>query len=235
MDEPRKATDIVLDLEKKVDKLLDIVNSLELSIKLMSNKITGLSVKPNLPSPPKFAIEAVNVTTKMSDPEFKVQMQQNPNGFRRTSRPETFSGDDNYLAAPPPEVHPKFPAQIPNQIPNQVTKAEESPPQTKKPKETSKVKKVAGENNIPIMQRVTDKNGKSVFLADVEVFNDNKESIFKTRTNGIGKWMASLPLGNYQVLVKKRESITKVSMEVSQNIMVDGTVSPLDLPVLIIK
>jgi hypothetical protein len=47
--------------------------------------------------------------------------------------------------------------------------------------------------------------------------------------------MASLPIGAYRVLIRKRESLTKEKLEAAQDIQVDGSQSPLDLPIMIIK
>jgi predicted phage tail protein len=89
---------------------------------------------------------------------------------------------------------------------------------------------------VPVEQRVVDRNGKSVFLADVEIMDvSSGEQVSKSRTNGTGKWMAALPLGNYKVTVRKLESLTREKVEAIQTIKVDGTESPLKLPMVIIK
>jgi len=43
--EPRKATDIILNLESKVDILLSIVRSQDLNIKILSNKLNSIIEK----------------------------------------------------------------------------------------------------------------------------------------------------------------------------------------------
>ena len=91
-------------------------------------------------------------------------------------------------------------------------------------------------NSIPVVQRIVDKNGKSVFLADVEIYNSaNMESVAKVRTSGNGKWSAPLSVGKYRVVIRKRESLTKEKIEITQDITVDGTQSLLELPMMIIK
>jgi len=71
-------------------------------------------------------------------------------------------------------------------------------------------------------------------MADVEIFNNNK-SIHKTRTNGVGKWMASLPIGNYKVSVKRKDPISKEMREVYQNVQVTGTEEIINLPEMNLK
>jgi len=173
-------------------------------------------------------------------PENALPMEREPQGFRRTSRSETYSGDDIYLKKPTSTavVAPKFPTQIPKLmepevvVPNQATKFTEIPP----PGRTKADVPAPSGNTIPVMQRIVDKNGKSVFLADVEIIQtENMQTVTKTRTNGAGKWMASLPIGQYRVFVRKRESLNKEKLEIVQDIQVDGSKSPFELQTMIIK
>jgi hypothetical protein len=94
----------------------------------------------------------------------------------------------------------------------------------------------SSQGQIPVMQRCVDKNGKSIFLADVEITDlSTGQQTFKTRTNGTGKWMASLGIGAYRVVISKRAAQNKEKLEAIQDIQVDGAQSPLELPMLIIK
>lgn len=260
--EPRKATDVLLDLESKIDTLLGIVKAQDLNIKVLSNKLNTVmeELKKQPVAPPKITVEAANTTpTPFNQPipvdtskqipvaaDFNLAVEDSPTGFRRTSRPETYAGDNAYLnkQAPKNVVQPKFPVQLP---PNAV-KAEivvppnalgRTPGQTfpSSTKDTNKpAKQQIVQNAIPVMQRVVDANGKSVFLADVEITDlSSMEQVFKNRTNGTGKWMASLPIGAYRIVIRKRDAISKNSLEAAQDIQVDGSSSPLDLPLMIIK
>jgi hypothetical protein len=238
--EPRKATDVILELESKIDIALNLIRNQDLNIKLLSNKLNLLLEKSNSESN-KIIVEAVNTIPQSNiektipvSSENKLPLEQNPKGFRRTSRPETFTGDDAYLNKPDNKSTVTFPMQMPK---NMAT-AEIVVPDQVKPTSLNKEKAQveAPSNAIPVVQRVVDKNGKSVFLADIEIINAaNNEPISKTRTNGTGKWMASLPVGQYKVIAKKRESLTKEKVEVVQTIMVDGGSSPLELPMMIMK
>lgn len=239
-DEPRKATDVLLELESKIDLLLSIVRSQDLNIKVLSNKLNGfISSKP---TSPVVTAEAVN-TTKFSmvpEPQIQIpissedqlQVDNSPLGFRRTSRPETYSTSTNINK--PAET--KYPMQLPKAeviVPKAVTNTNptvDSPSNNKV--ETSTTPHV---NSIPVKQRVVDKNGKSIFLADVEVISASGEKITKTRTNGTGKWMASLVPGIYKVILSKRESLTKEKIELIQEINVDGKTTPFELPALLFK
>ena len=237
--EPRKATDVLLELETKIDVLLSIVRNQDLNIKVLSNKLNSLIANKTVVAtnqPPQITVEAVNTNfTMVPEPkqqipissEEKIPIDDNPKGFRRTSRPETYSGDNTYL--PKKTVDPKFPVQMPAEaiVPKEaLTKA---PPPVEQLKENSHI------NSVPVQQRVVDKNGKSVFLADVSIIKSSGEKIFKGRTNGTGKWMAALVPDTYKVIISKRESLTKEKVDLIQEIIVDGNTTPLDLQTLIFK
>jgi hypothetical protein len=233
--EPRKASEIILAMENKIDILLGLVRSLDLNIKILSNKLNQLSEKQEA-SPPKITMEAVHVATPhvpfqstfqpdperaiLIDPENNALMEANPKGFRRTSRPETFSGDNAYL---PKVKESKAEVIVPNK---------ETPPQ---PKEATHPAFQEPPQVIPTMQRVVNRNGKSIFLADVEITNLETREVKRTRTNGTGKWTAPLQAGLYRVAVKKQEAASNEMLEVVQDIKIDGKTSPLELNILIIK
>lgn len=242
--EPRKATDVLLDLESKLDSLLEIVKSQDLNIKILSNKLNALleiqrqpienrtePVENKLPT-----IEAIK-QNHINDPERSImisseksiQVESKPEGFRRTSRPETYSGDNAFLnKAPPLSAPPKKEKVMEIVVPN-ITK----PVQETQQEQFVEYTEV---NKIPLLQRVVDKNSKSIFLADVEIINLNtNEKVTKTRTNGAGKWGASLAPGQYRVIISKRDTETKEKIESCQDINVDGQMSPMNLPMLIFK
>ena len=269
--EPRKATEVLVDLESKIDVLLDVVRAQDFNIKILSNKLNSVmeQLQKTQAAPPKITVEAIQtpigitpvtnpvqppvtnpfVQMPVADPdksipvaaEAKLPQDSSPQGFRRNSRPETYAGDNAYL--PHAEEGHRMPMQIPKPPPGRTGNdvvvpqpTKQKPPQQpqKQAEQTQSQPTVRG--NIPVIQRIVDRNNKSVFLADVEVTDlTTSQPVFKTRTNGTGKWMASLGIGAYRVVVRKRESVTKERVEAVQDIQVDGTQSPLELPVMIIK
>jgi len=244
MPEPRKATDVLLDLEGKVNILLDIIRSQDLNIKLLSNKLNTIINGMGSSSSPKFTAETTQslppAAFKMpeADPnknifieaESAIPQTNQPDGFRRTSRPETFvkqpankpSNEEVKLSGRPAEVVVQ---------PREAAKPVEMP-QTK----PSEDEQSSGQGHIPVSQRCVDKNGKSMFLASVEITDlSTNQLVCKVKTNGTGKYLTSLGVGNYRVLIRKGESLTKDKLEASQDIKVDASMSKLDLPVIIIK
>lgn len=259
MEKERKASEVILELESKLDKALDFLRNQDLMIKILNNKLIAIteSLNKKVAEPPKFTVEAINVPTQkipipMPAPlserevaisaESKLPIETAPQGFRRTSRPETFSGDDAYLS------HTKYPTQIPklagNQMPPPGRNLGEAvvPDKATKKLDTSSVptsqqpSKNVAQNAVPVTQRVVNGHGKSLFLADVEVINKTSmETVAKTRCNGTGKWMASLAIGEYKVIIRKLDATTKERLEVSQDVLVDGSQSPLELQTVIVK
>lgn len=245
---PRKATDVLLELETMVTNLVGLVKSQDLNIKVLSNKLNVVMdlLQKNSIKPPAFTVEAVqkapqqeNEKNIIVEADFNLPIDNNPSGFRRTSRPETYAGDNSYL---PPKTQNK-----PKPPPGRGETPEIIVPQKAITSKNGLVEPIApvpqapatprdDKKSIPVQQRVVDRNGKSIFLADVEIFDlSDGQSIFKTRTNGTGKWVASLGIGSYRVTISKRESLTKERVKIDQDITVDGSVSLLELQMLIIK
>jgi hypothetical protein len=248
---PRKATEVLLDMESKIEILLSLVRTQDLNVKILTNKLNAVNEKLeklSLTTPPSIKIEAVDTISIPAEnkpvqvsPDNSITMEKEPKGFRRTSRPETYAGDDAYRNNVPTNQGANAPAKYPMQLPKQFEPEVVVPQQALKPLEvkSTKVEKSSKEsatNNISVIQRIVDKNGKSVFLADVEIMTlEDKQTVVKTRTNGAGKWMASLPMGEYKIFIKKKEALNKDKMEVIQEIRVDGTKSQVELPTAIIK
>ena len=139
MDEPRKATDILLSLEEKLDAALGMIKSQDQLIKLLNNKVNDLGAKlDKVSTAPKYVAETTHIQTspppvksflqppmfsqvlpKDMEDERNVPIQANNklpmlnktnDNLPRTSRQDVFAGDN----APPlqkPEV--KAPIQMP--------------------------------------------------------------------------------------------------------------------------
>ena len=268
----RKATDVLLDLESKLDIALSIIKSQDLNMKLLSNKLNSLIEKLdkqtignfNAPLSKQFIVEAVRTGTPPQfvqppseenrqiqiNPEYNLPLEKSPAGFRRTSRPETYSGDSPILQKSKETTMPsKIPIQVIKPPPGRevvsefvapqksIKQADILPPSSAHAAPSTRTPQIqTNKGSIPVEQRVVDKDGKSVFLADVEIVDLQTSTVsFKTRTNGAGKWAAPLAVGNYRVTINKRESLTKQKIEIVQDIQVTGSEVPLVLHMMIIK
>ena len=284
-DEQRKASDILLDLESKVDKLLGVSETNALNYKLVNNKLNEIMTlltkqaampvgKPTAEAPKPTIQVSTHPLEKFQpiDPERQVPVfatnripQTNaPSGFSRTSRQETFDPaaqeptvdfpqyDQQKPAAPTnltARVEPKFPTQIVGKPPpgrgpgSEVMSAPLPPKQTSnernatEPREQQQAKTMT-QNAIPVYQRITDAKNKSIFLADVEIIDRTSgETVHKTRTAATGKWQAALPVGEYKVMITKREGLNKdkPALQSIQDITIDGTKSPLEIAMIAIR
>lgn len=218
---PRAATDVLLSLETKVDQLMHLHRSLDLNIKILSNKLNQMiTAITQIPSDEAAFDEIQGENLYPAQPEVSIPLETEtvPVGFRRVSRPETYTepGDKNKKNTPTPSLP-------------------QSPHYAAKEGTSVTVHQPSSANRIPIMQRIVDKHGKAIFMAEVEITNlSNNVVEAKIRTNGVGKWQASLTQGQYKVTLRKQQSQSKEKIEVSQNITVDDK-TPSELQVLIIK
>jgi hypothetical protein len=248
MSEPRKATDVLASVEAKVEVMLGIVRSQDLNIKVLSNKLNELMKKLEEQPPNKIIVETVQTAPKPPDPAIFPQLQpdpersvpimadasipqtQTPEGFRRTSRPETYVDDKAplvLLQSPDRSI-----GEIPSQSNARKIDVPKAPPiaMIEQPIPTS------AQGQIPVMQRCVNKDGKSIFLAEVEVVDLNtKQQVFKGRSNATGKWMNSFPKGIYRAIITKRESLTKEKLEAAYDFKVSGSEVKMELPNLVIK
>lgn len=229
---PRKASDIILSLEQKVDQMLKHISALDFNIKILSNKLNGVLEAlpqgklqspmvveaPPTPytatSPLEPATVPVMQSTTQSFPilkEHSLQVSKAPEGFRRTSRPD---GATTPTPVPTVDAPP-----IVQTVPSAQQQA--MSPTAKK---------------VAVQQRVVDRNGKAILLADVEIKDvSNGQTAYKGRTSSVGKWMAPLPAGRYQVIINKKEGATREQLEAIQNLIVDGAKTPLELQTIILK
>jgi hypothetical protein len=101
----------------------------------------------------------------------------------------------------------------------------------------AKNKKDKSASKIPVGQRVTDNNGKDLFMADVVITDlDTNEIVTKAKTNAVGKWQAYLSVGNYSVHISKIvDPNTLHKIESMQEIEITPQAKSLQLPVIIIK
>lgn len=154
----RKATEVILSVEEKLDLVIKTVSSQNHLIKLVLDRLNALvkqsGVNPGIvkevpvePQPP----------TKVEVVAPYVETSKEPVKLRRNT----------------PSILPA------NEEKENISK-------------------------IPVGQRVTDQNGKDLFMADVLITNlSTGETFNKIKTNAQGKWQMLLFPGKYSVLISK--------------------------------
>ena len=240
-EEPRKASDILISLETKVDQIFGIIRNQDLLIKVLTNKLNSFietinSMIEDHEDPPKTPNEP-QIQTVIAGNSLPVETA--PVGFRRTSRPETFENNTpkQVIAMQAPAVAVPKPTPQPEvQFPEYVEPKKPTPAKKVKAEQPTQPAKITNTGSkIPVSQRIVNEAGKALFVADIEVINSDNEIVHKTRTNGLGKWEASLSPGAYKVKISKQESLSKSAINITQDIIITGETPTQNLPVLIAK
>lgn len=183
-DKPRKASEVLLGLERKFDLWVKIAAASDTNTKLLLNSMNKACallerIEAKLGAVGPETANQPTVETFVSEPPIVVESE--PKGSRRTARPETY---------------------------------EELP---------------AGIKVVPIQQKVYDPTGKAVFMAEVEVYDENKNIITKLRTTAAGKWQVPLAPGKYFVSIFKRESGARKRLDYQSSFIVTESTTPIEL------
>jgi len=184
----RKASDILVDLEKKVDVLIKLMSTYDLTAKLILKRLNDMQV-----SGPSVSVDTSKIS---SPPNQQIQVATNQQQEKINSP----------------------------QISIDVSK---EPAARKRTSDTSK--------KIPVSQRITDNNGKDLFMADVIIYDENNTVVEKIKTNAVGKWQAHLSAGKYNVHISKIDNTTKKKIESLQEFEVSNEMQTLKLNTAIIR
>jgi hypothetical protein len=82
---------------------------------------------------------------------------------------------------------------------------------------------------VPIHQKVVDTTGKSVYMAEVEILNEDRSLAAKLRTTAGGKWQAPLTPGKYFISIFKRENAARKRIEYKGHFIVTNSDKPIEL------
>jgi hypothetical protein len=226
----RTATEVLLSLESKVDLMMQMLRGTDLNLRVISNKLGLLlehpghqNIEVNNPytiaiAPPSlqsdFKMKVADQLEEVFPKDAPLSTDVAPVGFRRTSRPETYTSSASAT-----------------QGKNVPTPSLPQPEMRSAKIEHSRVQhEPSMETRVPISQRVCDKGGKSIFLASVDIIDlATQATAAKTRTNGVGKYQASLPPGDYKVVIKPPKGA-----EMVQHLTIDHN-TPSDLPIVMAK
>lgn len=234
MNEIRKASDIILSLEEKINKLQAQNVLYDKTLKMIldqSNKIISLfeilsetnifndeqkqSIKNKIYLNNR---EAIQLT---SPP--KIDVETSFDGTRRISR-----GSEKDNKATNADI--TFQEYLEKR---HKEKNAQPLPETDK-KNNSKPLNI-NEKKIPVVQRVQDNNKKDLFMAEVNIFSESGEQILKAKTNAMGKWQGQLFPGRYKIKITKMDTATQKKIEGEQHIIVSNTDSSLILNNFIIN
>jgi hypothetical protein len=214
--EPRKASDILLSLESKVEVLQKLVFNQDMLLKLIADKtnkifayITELQQEYR---------QAQAQQAQSEEDEEEPRMIKISNEHQITEAKDVDISQRRINRAVAPVQQPAILA-----IPN--------PSQEKAPQQPA----TGGDKKVPVIQRVSDSTGKDVFMSSVLILDENGNEVHRTKTNAVGKWQAMLKPGAYSVKLTKTDTATKKVLELTQNITVNNSSSTLTLPVVIMR
>lgn len=206
--EPRKASEILLELESKVDALNKSVGLYNFNLNLILGAVnktytllanlTSASVGIPTTAPQSLpSLPAVPDLTKISVPEgAPVDVATEFLGKRRTDRDNVFAGAPT-LTLPTSEGR--------------------------------------SDRKIPVMQRIQDNNKRDVFMAEVQIYSSNNELVAKSKTSATGRYQAQLIPGKYTVKISKVDPATKKKAEATQEIDVVNSDTTIMLPTFFIQ
>lgn len=191
--EPRKATELLVSMEQKLDTLTKMILNQDLLLKVITDR-----------------------TNKIYSYVNEIQKEYEKERISINPPPYTLSSDKEVIMTSIQDVLPlsETPAitkRTNNVIEDKSFKPEESFSNSDK--------------KIPIIQRITDQNGKDLFMAEVVLSDNNKKLLGKFKTNAAGKWQAHLKPGKYFVKVSKTNTVDKTLLEMDQEINIPSNMT----------
>lgn len=216
---PRKASDILLALETKVETLMKLVYNQDMLLKLIADRTNKMySYIDELQKEYK---EAQIQNSQDDDEDQDDQKIINISNEHQITEAKERVGQSRIVprAGPNAPMPPQSPIlAIPNQQP--APKPQQTPGNDKK---------------VPVMQRVSDHTGKDIYMATVVITDESGHEIHKTKTNAVGKWQAQLKPAPYNIKITKTDTATKKVLETIQKITVNNSNTMITLPVVIMN
>jgi len=215
MSEDRKATDVLLQIESKVDELLSHIKTNNLANKIILERlriVTENLEKVSLKSP------SVSVSDNVSGkkPNLSVSADFTKPISHTASEPQQKQLSDKISVTT---------LSLKDKIKKAMDEAKEDTASLEFPAAKEKNKEIS------VQQKIIDIEGSNIFMANVEIFDLNDVLIKKTKTNQTGKWLAKLSTGSYNVTVTKVGTNNKPSINVKYSIEITNENSNLELPI----
>jgi hypothetical protein len=217
MSTEKKISDIIFDMQTKINQLVGLYTNMDNNIKIILNRLNTQSKNNNLTenkqairSAGSLSVSAIGVAPAVKLPPGPPIKEPEPefDNDVLVARPfdESFDDDERELIE---EVIPKGKRR-----------------DLRKPADSTQGTKVA------VSQQIQYNSGKVLFLANVEIIDVSSGQIVKqTRTNQKGRWIAPLDPGEYLIHISKRQvDKNKLPVELRYKIAVPNSSGPLELP-----
>ena len=209
-EEKRLATDILLSIESKLITLEKRQQNSENILKILLGK---LNKTPSILPPPSISLERKFIPSDtINKDNFENRPKTNRFAEMAASKGVTIDERQGALIAKPAENSGEM-SESTLRMPARGQRG----PKPKGPK--SSVTQILNRGNDPL------------FLANIEVLDDNNELISQTRTNTKGRWLMALAPGEYRVHVTKRfpPDSGRKSVDTMYQISVPLSDTPLEL------
>jgi hypothetical protein len=208
----RTASDVLLELEAKVNELLALSRNHDNLLKLLLNRNSN-KIIDNLPNViekplPKPLIPGLKPGVVMTSAGLGIK--ENNEEFPTVKAPKTVKVINSE------EAEPEF-IDVEN-----VPKGKRRTARYSSEEGTSK--------KTAVHQRILYPDGKNVCLASVEIMDSKNNVIKQLRTNPTGKWMAALEPGTYIVNISKQNVMNKPNVNISFEVDIPQSAEPIELP-----
>lgn len=200
MVEDRKATDVILGIEKKVDEILSYVKNIDFKYNLILGKLS----EKTAPSPPS-SVGEVTFPSFAPAPAAPSPFKASPD-LKEKLRKAMEQAEDDALS----------------DVPEVATQLEGKRRNLRQHGQTQM-------RQIPVEQRIVYADGKNVYMASVNISQIDGTLVTKTNTNQTGKWIAALPPGDYHVKVTKAGTQVKPKVELEYQVTVPNQDSRVEL------
>jgi hypothetical protein len=197
MSDDRKATDVLLDLEKKLDDMLRFQRNMDNNMKILLSQVNMFMNKAKSNTVKESVVENSNNTNSEFSGIINSQNFDNrpkTNKFVQMAAAQGIEIDDAKSTQQRIVTHNTSPEYSGDEL-LEASPRKVSPRGSRGPKTTS--------NKSTVSQELKKADGQPLFLASVEILNEDGSVEKQTRTNPKGKWMAALSPGNYTVRVIK--------------------------------
>lgn len=208
MAEEKKVTEVIQEIKIEVTEILAHVRNIDLKYTLVLDRLNKLVS----PAAPKSSVPVTPATIKL--------IPESPEIIFPEYQPNKTSDLKSKLQSALEQ------AQQDQEAEDQITVAAQQDGKRRNLRQHS-------ENQIrqiPVHQRIIYPDGKPVYMANVEIFEATTQNVVKqTKTNQVGKWLASLSPGEYQIKIFKGGNSLKGKVELNYRVTIPNQDSTVDL------
>jgi hypothetical protein len=227
MNTARKASDVLLELESSIEKILGYVHNMDMNIKTISNKLNALEKMYSSSSGLHQQVETVRQNqVREQAGEVKAQMPGLKPGVQIGPQRAVVAAPKGQQVSTTEDSADDF-VSVGDQL-----EVDTKPIGHRRGIRTEEPSQ-GSERKAPVQQRIIYPDGKNVCLANVEIFETNSKGEFnllkKVRTNSAGKWAVALASGKYLISISKSGTSTKPNVEVSYSVDIPVSSVPLEL------